>query len=202
MTFQLPRAMHEVQRYPLHWPPSRARTPQHDRKAKRWNANLRSAQQDLTNECHMAGIHDFALSLGIQPGTRAVDDVGAVLWFMQNVSGAWHASFYACDAFRDPAENVKAIAMTIQRLRLIEDYGAYTAEQAMRGAAYDALPPPEAPPRNWWEVLEVTPTTPRAVIDAAFKALAKQRHPDTAGGSTEAMQELQRAYEEAKAAGK
>ena len=71
----------------------------------------------------------------------------------------------------------------------------------MRGAAYTALPAPARPSRNWWEVLEVAPTTPRAVVDAAFKALAKQRHPDAPGGSDEAMQELNAAYEAARGVG-
>lgn len=103
MTFQMPRATHEVPRHPLLWPPSRQRTPRHER------------------------------------------------------------------------------------------------EQAMRGAAYEALPPPPAPPKNWWEVLGVAPTSPPVVVDAAYRALAQQRHPDKPGGSTEAMQELSAAYAEARA---
>lgn len=198
----MPTATHEVTAYPLMWPPAKARTPSYERKPKRWGHTLQRSMANLRDECAAAGIHDYAISLGRQPGVaRDWNDVGAVLWFMQEIGGKWYMAFYASDGYRDGPENVKAIAMTIQRLRQVEDYGVYTAEQAMRGAAYDMLPPPnQAPPeRDWWDVLGVAPTTPAVVVEAAYKALAKQRHPDRPGGSNEAMAELQRAFEQAKA---
>lgn len=197
MSFQMPRAPQEVRPYPLLWPPMKARTPSYERKSKRWNATWSSALKDLQNEAQAAGLHDFVLSTGRAPGGK-VEDVGAVFWFMQRIGDGWAMSFYACDQFRELPENIKAVAMTLQRLRLIEEYGCYTFEQATRGAAYEALPPPETPPRKWWEVLEVAPSSPRVVVDAVYKALAKQRHPDTPTGSTAAFKELQRAYDEAK----
>jgi len=199
--FRAPLATQDVPRFPLLWPPVEPRTKSYDRKAKRWASNWQGAVTDLRTECEAAGIHDWALSSNREPGNRTVADPGAVLWFMQRIDGSWSMSYYAADAFRDLPENVKAIAMTIQRLRQIGDYGCYTAAKAMRGAAYTALPAPARPSRNWWEVLEVAPTTPRAVVDAAFKALAKQRHPDAPGGSDEAMQELNAAYEAARGVG-
>lgn len=199
MTFQMPRATHEVPRHPLLWPPSRQRTPRHERLPKRWGHSVFESAKDLAEECRRANIHDFALSTGTEPGTRKIVDVGAVLWFMQRIGDQWVMSYYTSDAYREAGDNVKAIAMTIQRLRQIGDYGVYTTEQAMRGAAYEALPPPPAPPKNWWEVLGVAPTSPPVVVDAAYRALAQQRHPDKPGGSTEAMQELSAAYAEARA---
>ena len=197
MTFILPKSTHEVPRYPLLWPPEKTRTPASKRKAKRWSVTIGQATQDLRQECVSNRILDQALSTGVAPGTRTAHDPGAALWFMQLVNGVWRMSCYASDAFRDPAENIKAIAMTINRLRLVADYGVYSMEQAMRGAAYEALPSPEKPPRPWWEVMGLAQDADRAVIDAVYRALAKKRHPDT-GGSAAEMQELQRAYEDAK----
>lgn len=200
MTFKLPKSTHDVDRYPLLWPPEKPRTMPRDRLARRWDhCTLQSARSDLDAECKLARIHDYAVSLGVEPGTRAVRDCGVVMWFMQpDGRGGWAMSCHASDRFREPAQNLKAVAMTIQRLRQVADYGVYTVEQAMRGAAYDALPPPKAPPRPWWEILSVTPTSPRFVVDAAFRALAQRMHPDK-GGSADAMAALNEAYERAKA---
>jgi len=197
MTFRLPQATHEVPRYPLLWPPEKPRTPASKRKPGRWGGSIGLVSEDLRNECARSNIRDYALSTGVPPGNRTAADPGAVLWFMQLVNGVWAMSCYASDAFRDPSENIKAIAMTINRLRLVSDYGVYSMEQAMRGAAYEALPSPEPPPRPWWDVMGLAPDTDPAVIDAAYRALAKKRHPD-AGGSQSEMQELSRAYQEAK----
>lgn len=47
--------------------------------------------------------------------------------------------------------------------------------------------------KAWFEVLQVDHNASKAVVDAAYKALAKVRHPD-AGGTEEAMKELNQAY--------
>ncbi len=52
--------------------------------------------------------------------------------------------------------------------------------------------------RDPYEVLGVRPDSPGEVIDAAYKAMAKKRHPD-AGGSNTAMREVNEAYERIKA---
>lgn len=48
--------------------------------------------------------------------------------------------------------------------------------------------------KAWFEVLQVDHNASKAVVDAAYKALAKVRHPD-AGGTEEAMKELNQAYD-------
>jgi len=44
-------------------------------------------------------------------------------------------------------------------------------------------------PEQAYGVLHLLPTAPRCVISAAYKALARQHHPDT-GGDTEQMQRI------------
>lgn len=64
---------------------------------------------------------------------------------------------------------------------------------------FKALPaPPGAKPkRPWWAVMGWTgPVLEKPVIEARYKELAKKCHPD-AGGSQEAMAELNRARDEA-----
>lgn len=58
-------------------------------------------------------------------------------------------------------------------------------------------PPAPSIPRNVtdaFETLYLIPSAPPAVVSAAYRALAKVTHPD-AGGSTQAMQRLNAAYE-------
>ncbi|MDP9364807.1 MAG: J domain-containing protein [Chloroflexota bacterium] len=66
-----------------------------------------------------------------------------------------------------------------------------------------AAPPPPGPDPiravdRVYADLHLLPSAPRAVIDAAYKALARLNHPDT-GGNAEAMKRLNNAYEALKA---
>lgn len=98
----------------------------------------------------------------------------------------------AIDAYYRVRDNLAAIAATLEAMRAIERHGgAQILERAFTGFA--AL---SAPGKNWWDVLEVRPDASRDVIEANFRRLARDRHPD-AGGSHEAMATLN----EARAAG-
>lgn len=60
---------------------------------------------------------------------------------------------------------------------------------------------PSRPTQNlppWCEELHVLPTAPTSVIEAAYRALAKERHPDTGNGETRRMAQLNLAVEEAR----
>jgi curved DNA-binding protein CbpA len=55
--------------------------------------------------------------------------------------------------------------------------------------------PHESPEPDWYEVLQVHPRAHAAVITAAYRALARMLHPDSAGEHTHApMARLNRAY--------
>jgi DnaJ-class molecular chaperone len=51
----------------------------------------------------------------------------------------------------------------------------------------EASPPAEPEP---WEVLGVAPGAPAAEVNAAFRALSRQHHPDIAGGDSSRFQQL------------
>ena len=55
------------------------------------------------------------------------------------------------------------------------------------------------PNKDYYAILGVHPTTEKAVIDAAYKALAKRYHPDmnqdNPGEAKRRMQEINEAYE-------
>jgi DnaJ-domain-containing protein 1 len=96
---------------------------------------------------------------------------------------------FACDTFTKVRDNVRAIGLTIAAVRSIERYGASDMlERAL--SAFEALPPPFDP----WQILGIPPNADENRIEAAFRALALQHHPDR-GGSTAKMAELNRARE-------
>lgn len=94
---------------------------------------------------------------------------------------------------QDSAEdNIRVLYLAVEAMRLNEARGIGDIMQA----AYLQLAAP-VKVRDPYEVLGIRPDTPLAVAEAAYKALAKTVHPD-AGGSVEAMKELNDAIERVK----
>ena len=91
------------------------------------------------------------------------------------------------------AKNLSAIAITIEGIRMQERRGL----GGLASAHYLALAAPQTE-RDPYEVLQVRPNAPMEVIEASYRALAKSAHPD-AGGSNEAMAELNAALDRVKA---
>ena len=88
-----------------------------------------------------------------------------------------------------PAANLRVLYLAVEGLRKNEVRGLAD----MMRAAYLQLAPPEGSiQRDPYEVLGVRHDSPPEVVEAAYRALAKVRHPD-AGGSDEQMAELNRA---------
>ena len=92
-------------------------------------------------------------------------------------------------------DNLAVLVIGIDQMRLNEKRGLTNVMQ--QAYLQLAAPPRERDP---YEVLGVRRDSPREVLEASYKALAKSRHPD-AGGSDEAMAELNAAYERIKAEG-
>jgi hypothetical protein len=112
-------------------------------------------------------------------------DPGVAVYF-QKKNGPMRV--IAIDAYHRVRDNIAAIAATLEAMRAIERHGgAQILERAFTGFA--AL---TAPGKNWWDVLQVKPDAKRDVIEANFRRLARDRHPDN-GGSHDAMTELNEA---------
>ena len=89
-------------------------------------------------------------------------------------------------------DNMRCVAFAIEAMRMNEKRGI--ADTLAK--AYLQLNSPTAM-RDPYEVLGVRPDASLTVIDATYRALAKERHPDQ-GGSVEQMKELNDAYERVK----
>ena len=121
---------------------------------------------------------------------REPDDVGAAVYFRLFEEDR----VLACDAWTRVADNLTAIAAHIETIRAQDRYGVGTLNQAFAG--YAALP---AKGQTWRTTLgfALGQTITREDVELAFRARAKDAHPDKDGGSHDAMASLTAARTEA-----
>ncbi len=219
---------HETaQRYPLTWPTGWKRTNTGDRsranfgKSQSWLGNEKAdgtrdkhsrkaplttvdATKRLQGELDRLGAIKAILSTNVETrldGTPRADrrdpsDVGAAVYF--ELLGK--PLCLACDKWDRVADNIAALAQHIDALRRIERYGVGRLEQAFAG--YAQLPAKgETQGGDWRAEMGFQPTdTPITleVVEARYRALLKQRHPDQ-GGSHDAVVRLNLARDAARA---
>lgn len=214
-----------VEAYPLCWPEGWPRTAPHLRQrgdqfvtrsvegTNTWSTarpiTFARARRLLVDELARLKATGFVMSSNLQvrqdgevrsgEGDRRVADPGIAIYF----SYKGKPMVMASDRFATTAANVRSLGLAIEAMRQLERHGGgQMMERAFAG--FTALPPPEGsvPRRPWWEVLgySADPADRELLsppeVDARFKHLSKKRHPD-AGGSTEAMAELNEAREAA-----
>jgi hypothetical protein len=117
------------------------------------------------------------------------DDAGvAVYWVREGKQ-----EVMACDRWKKPWENMRAIYYAVAGLRQMERAGA---TQIMERAfeAFRLPAPAEARP-SWRDVLGTAVRTKKDA-SAAFRDRATKLHPDV-GGDIEAFRQLERAYSDA-----
>jgi len=120
-------------------------------------------------------------------------DPGAALWFTiagGPITGPAELRVLACDKFRDLPQNVRALSLTMERLRLVADVGAYTLIAAVEGAKM--LPPPERP-IDWRAVLGLGASATIEIANTVYRTLAK-----ASGGDEGRLRELNAAIEAAR----
>jgi len=94
----------------------------------------------------------------------------------------------AIDRYDRVADNLAAIAATLEAMRAIERHGGATIlERAFTG--FIALPAP----KDWRATIGVSVTASLEDVRRVYRRLAKERHPDS-GGSEASMAELNEAW--------
>lgn len=181
-------------RSPLHWPAGRPRfrnrlTPQFGTgfSQRRGEFTIADALTALQAELDRLGATQIVLSSNLnlridglpRSGQANPADPGIALYFKLRGKD----TVLACDWWVKVQDNIFALAKHIEALRGMDRWGVGTLEQAFAG--YQALPSPE----QWWTVLGVGMQATRAEIEAAYRAKAREAHPDT-GGSDSAMARL------------
>lgn len=205
--------------YPLQWPSGWPRTPagaqalgkfgtMKQRQGQgydiRHSITLAGATARVLAELARMGIdrQDVVISTNIllrldglpRSGQAAPRDPGAAVYWETRKR---ERMVMAIDQYTKVKQNLAAIAATLDAMRAIERHGgAQILDRAFTG--FTALPAPSGQ-RKWRDVLEV-PTGWNVSLDDVkdrYRRLARERHPDRAGGSDAAMSELNVALAEA-----
>jgi hypothetical protein len=191
-----------TQAYPLAWPQGWPRTKTEDRKR---GDNFKSgrvvhgwlrpisfpiARDKLYDELDRLGAINCILSSnhpvnsrGMASESRAkLADDGIAIYFQY----LGKSMVMACDRYDTAAGNMSSLRLAIEAMRQLERHGGgFMMERAFSG--FEALSAPGA--IHWPSILKLKPPATRDEIEAAFRALARERHPDR-GGSNVLMAEL------------
>jgi hypothetical protein len=186
----------------LDWPSGFNRTPPEEREPYPHNFKVTRAVafESIRSEIEKIDVEEWRVETAA-PHTqkhpyrpyedRDPDDPGVVVYFVRD--GDQHA--VPCDRWDTLRDNARAIAKYLDAKRAIGRYGVETVDAEFATArllseeddAEGADPPPH-------EVLEIPPDSPPEVVRGAYRAKAKQTHPDR-GGSQKSFERVERAKE-------
>lgn len=122
---------------------------------------------------------------------REPADPGAAIYWSWRKGRVMQMRCMAVDRYDRVADNLAAIAATLEAMRAIERHGgAEILDRAFTG--FIALPAPE----QWFQVLGVGANASREEIEAAYRRLAMSHHPDRRGGDGSQMARINAARDE------
>ncbi len=196
--------------FPLQWPPGWQRTPPEKRTSSRFFHGFSAALSSLREELRMLGAANVVITSDLPvrrdgmpyaEGRRGTDP-GIAVWFVHE--GAERV--IACDRYISIADNLRAIALSIEAIRGLARWGA--SDLVSRAfAGFNALPPGTAERANWRHVFGFSPHLSNGdsaqkrrdildVVRAHYRTLIKVAHTDVGGDNARAV-ELNLAMEEA-----
>ncbi len=203
--------------YPLSWPTAWPRTAAEKRKRARFYRlerrdsfattktkgamTVAGALSRLSGELSRAGAKSVVISTNVElrrdgapySNRRDPADPGVAVYFV--LQG--RQVCIPCDLWDRVADNLTAVASTIDALRGIERWGA----KAMVDAAFSgfrALPETAgASSRPWYDVLGVSPHASPDAIRLAYRAAVARTHPDNPGGSRDEFEAVVAAFRQA-----
>lgn len=176
--------------YPLSWPPGFPRATRRERGA--FKTTLHRALENVETSLRLFGkdsgkpVSGVVLSSNVTLGANGPADPGVVAYF------SWE-QMQVCipvDRYDTVASNLQAIHHIIEARRVELRHGTLALVRATF-AGFKALPTP----RDWRNVLELVrfgASVTREQVEANYRDLARERHPDK-GGSNAAMAELNEA---------
>lgn len=173
-----------VDAYPLAWPDTMPRAK--SREAGSFRTELAGALKNVESSLEAFGrdsgkpVTGIILSSNVSLGRNKPEDPGIAAWF------TWEGQqlCIAVDRYTTPAANLQAIHHIIEARRTELRHGTLNLVRATF-QGFKALPAP--PGSHWTEVLGLPINASAEAIRAAYKAKAKDAHPDRAGGSQDAM---------------
>ena len=174
----------------LNWPEHADRTPEDERDSgSQFSVNWNRTMRDLRNELRRFGVEEWDLDT-----VSGSDSDPCVVLRWRDEHGR-HA--IADDQFVSKEANLRNLYLWLREQRKSSDRGIVTGSEDQLAAA--ALPSGDESEeggltRPAHEVLGLPRDASEAVVQARFKQLVKERHPDR-GGSDEAFRELKAARE-------
>ena len=179
--------------FPLSWPTTFPRAA--SREKGKFQTTLAGALKNVQQSLHMFAkdsdteLQGLVISSNVTLGVQRPEDPGVAVWFTWDKLQVC----IAVDRYATVEGNLQAIHHIIEARRTELRHGTLALVRATF-QGFKALPKPAG--TDWWQVLGVPRTAARAEIEAAYKRLASQNHPDK-GGSTAAMTAINQARDEA-----
>lgn len=189
--------MSAIEAYPLCWPVGWPRKEPWQRSSSQYQVEFAKARDHLANELRLSHARDVVISSNVPlrrdglplANMRQPDDPGvAVYWTGKDKHGKPAARVIACDGWRTVRENLRAVGLAVEAIRSLERTGA--SEILERAYAGFARLPASS---DHWGVLGLRATS-KAALDARYRELARQHHPDR-GGDPAVMASINAAYE-------
>lgn len=149
-----------------------------------FSVGAQQTQRDITACFKQWGIANYELSLA-----RNSQNGEASVKFMHSKLGQ---RALVCDSFPEYYQNLRAIYLTLDGIRLAEGRGILEQYRQF----FEALPAPgqTSAITTLWGILGVQENAPLEIAEAAYRVRSKKAHPD-AGGSNEEMIQLNQAIE-------
>ncbi|WP_210482699.1 J domain-containing protein [Microvirga antarctica] len=179
--------------YPLSWPPGFPRAQR--RESGQFRTTLSSALGNVEKSLAAFGrdsgkpVSSIVLSSNVALGVQRPADPGIAAWFV------WDG-IQVCipvDRYATPEANLQAIHHVVEARRVELRHGTLALVRATF-EGFKALPAPAG--EHWSDILAVKTTASASDIQAAYRRLASEHHPDR-NGDARRMALINRARDEA-----
>jgi hypothetical protein len=177
--------------YPLAWPENIPRW-KSSRQPGAFKTTLHGAMTNVSDSLRRFGadsgkpVADLVISSNVTLGANNPPDPGVAIWFK------WDGLSVCIpvDRYSKVEANLQAIHHIIEARRTELRHGTLALVRATF-TGFTALPAPPGK-KTWRQVLKVPSTwvAGKSEVEARYRELANERHPDKPGGSNEAMSEL------------
>ncbi|CAN7321819.1 J domain-containing protein [Variovorax sp. LjRoot84] len=175
--------------FPLTWPTTIPRSK--EREKGKFQTTLAGALKNVDTSMQRFAndsgkdLTNIVISSNVTLGVQRPDDPGVAVWFTWDGLGLC----IPVDRYSSVEGNLQAIHHIIEARRVELRHGTLALVRATF-QGFKALPKPAG--TEWRQVLGVKATATVAEVDAAYKRLASEHHPDK-GGSTQKMTEINQA---------
>jgi len=193
-----------IQAFPLAWPLGWKRTEPGRRRNSFYKVSFARARDEVLHSLGLMGVRDYNVIISSNvplrrdglplANMREPDDPGVAVYWSDHKQ---ERRVIACDKWRMVRENVRAVGLALEAMRMLERTGSSEIlSRAFTGFA--ALPAAGESSEDWRRVLELHHEAVITVekVESKYKSLAPAAHPDS-GGSHDRMVRLNKAREAA-----